>query len=95
MIRLEDDMLRPLPFGHVNFKSNMPSKKIYLSLMTGQDLFSALSTCLFEGGCFLKKKSAVCNFIIRQGGLKYQCRIRSEFFIVENVNNLKIITFSI
>ena len=57
MIRLEDDMLGPLPFGHVNFKSNMPSKKIYLSLMTGQDLFSALSTCLFEGGCFLKKKT--------------------------------------
>ena len=56
MIRLEDDMLRPLPFGHVNFKSNMPSKKIYLSLMTGQDLFSALSTCLFERGCFLKEK---------------------------------------
>ena len=56
MIRLEDDMLRPLPFGHVNFKSNMPSKKIYLSQTTGQDLFSALSTCLLEGGCFLKKK---------------------------------------
>ena len=42
MLQLEDDMSGPI--GQLSFKSYLPSKKIYLSRMTGRDIFWALQS---------------------------------------------------
>ena len=42
MILLEDELFRPFPMGQVSFKSYLPSKKIHLFRITGQNFFQAL-----------------------------------------------------
>ena len=42
MILLEDGLFRPFPMGQVSFKSYLPSKKIHLFRITGQNFFQAL-----------------------------------------------------
>ena len=42
MIYLEDDLLRPLPIGQVNFESYMTSNKICLSRTTRRNIYRAV-----------------------------------------------------